>query len=83
MTYKGWYAIKPNQPTTSSSTPNKSWACLSLCTHTRWNPSETSRQIHLPRKQCLINQKGHQHTANEGMDSYRLAIDHMEIRPDR
>ena len=25
--------------------------------HTRRNLSETSRQIHLPRKQCLINQK--------------------------
>ena len=33
--------------------------------------SETSRQVHLPRKQCLINQKRHWHTANEGMDSYR------------
>ena len=25
----------------------------------------------IPRKQCLINQKGHRHAANEGMDSYR------------
>ena len=33
-------------------------------------PSETSRQIHLPRKQRLINRKGHRHAANEGMDSY-------------
>ena len=39
--------------------------------HTRRNPSETSRQIHLPRKQRLINRKGHWHAANEGMDSYR------------
>ena len=31
---------------------------------------ETGRQIYLPRKQCLINRKRHQHTANEGMDSY-------------
>ena len=23
------------------------------------------------------------HTANEGMDSYRQAFDHMKIRPDR
>ena len=35
------------------------------------------------RKQRLINRKGHRHAANEGMDSYRQAIDHMEIRPDR
>ena len=41
------------------------------------------RQIHLPRKQRLINRKGHQHVVNEGMDSYQLAIDHMEIRPNR
>ena len=45
--------------------------------------SETGRQIHLPRKQCLINRKRHRHAANEGMDSYGYAIDHMEIRPDR
>ena len=30
-----------------------------------------SRQIHLRRKQCLINRKGHWHSANEGMDSYQ------------
>ena len=28
-------------------------------------------QIHLPRKQRLINRKVHRHVANEGMDSYR------------
>ena len=39
--------------------------------HTGRKPSETSRQIHLPRKQRLINRKGHRHAANEGMDSYR------------
>ena len=39
--------------------------------HTRRNLSETGRQIHLPRKQRLINRKRHWHTANEGMDSYR------------
>ena len=33
--------------------------------------SETSRQIPLPKKQRLINRKGHRHAANEGMDSYR------------
>ena len=39
------------------------------------NLSESSRQIHLPRKQRLINRKRHRHTANEGMDSYdRLTI---------
>ena len=32
---------------------------------------KTGRQIHLPRKQCLINRKRHRHAANEGMDSYR------------
>ena len=39
--------------------------------HTRRNISETGGQIHLPRKQCLINQKIHLHTTNEGMDSNR------------
>ena len=39
--------------------------------------------IHLPRKQHIINRKGHRHAANEGIDSYRQAIDHMEIRPDQ
>ena len=39
--------------------------------HTTRYLSETGRQIHLPRKQCLINRKGHRHAANEGMDSYR------------
>ena len=39
--------------------------------HGRRNLSETGRQIHLPRKQCLINRKRHRHTANEGTDSYR------------
>ena len=39
--------------------------------HTRRNLSETGRQIHLPRNQCLINRKRHRDTANEGMDSYR------------
>ena len=33
--------------------------------------SETGRQIHLPRKQCLINRKRLRHAANEGLDSYR------------
>ena len=37
----------------------------------RQNLSETSRQIHLPRKQCLINWKGYRHAVNKGMDSYR------------
>ena len=33
--------------------------------------SETSRQIHLPRKQCLINRKRYRHAAIEGIDGYR------------
>ena len=33
--------------------------------------SETGRQIHLSRKQRLINRKRRRHTANEGMDIYR------------
>ena len=33
--------------------------------------SETSRQVHQPRKQCHINRKRHRHATNEGMDSYR------------
>ena len=45
--------------------------------------SETSRQVHLSRKQCLINRKRRRHAANKGMDSYRQAIGHMEVRPDR
>ncbi len=32
---------------------------------------ETSRQIHLPSKQRLINRRRHRHTTNESMDSYR------------
>ena len=39
--------------------------------HTRRNLSETIRQIHLPRKQCLINRKRHRHTTNESMDSWK------------
>ena len=39
--------------------------------------SETGWQIHLPRKQCLINWKRHQHTANEGMDSYWYMINNQ------
>ena len=31
----------------------------------------TGRQVHLSRKQCLINRKRHRHATNEGMDSYR------------
>ena len=47
------------------------------------NLSETDRQIHLPRKQCLIKRKSHQHTVYEGKDSYRETIDDIEIMPDR
>ena len=31
----------------------------------------TTKQIHLPRNQRLINRKRHRHTTNESMDSYR------------
>ena len=31
----------------------------------------------------LFNAKSHQHATIKGMDSYRLAISHMEVRPDR
>ena len=41
--------------------------------HTRRNLSETGRQIHLPRKQCLIDRKRHRHTANG------TAIDRLSI----
>ena len=37
---------------------------------------------HLPREQCLINRDRHRHTTSKGMDSYRLAIGRMEVRPD-
>ena len=62
-----------------------SWCLVGCCRqdiHTRQNLSETSRQSHLPRKQHLINRKRHWHTTNESLDSYRLALDLMEIRPD-
>ena len=43
--------------------------------HTRRNLSETSWQIHLPRKQRLINRKGHRHATNESI----AAIDRLSI----
>ena len=33
--------------------------------------SETRRQVHLPRKQCLIYRDRHQQAIRKGMDSYR------------
>ena len=39
--------------------------------HPRGNLSEAGRQILLLGKHCLSNRKGHRHTANKGMDSYR------------
>ena len=33
--------------------------------------SETSREVHRPRKQCLINQDRHQHATSKGTNSYR------------
>ena len=33
--------------------------------------SETSRRVHLPRKQCLINRNWYQHATSQGMGMYR------------
>ena len=33
--------------------------------------SETSRKVHLPWKQCLIDRDTHQHATKKGMDSYQ------------
>ena len=33
--------------------------------------SETSWQVHLPKKQCLINRDRYQHATSKGMDNYR------------
>ena len=35
------------------------------------------------QEQRRINRKGHRNEVNESMDSYQLAIDYMEIRPNR
>ena len=45
------------------------YICFNL--HTRRNLSETGRQVHPPRKQCLINRKRYRHAANKGIDCYR------------
>ena len=39
--------------------------------------------VHLPWKQCLINREKHHHATSKGMDSYRLAIGHIEVIHDR
>ena len=39
--------------------------------HTKHLRCETSRQVHLPREQCLINQDRHQPTTCKGIDSYQ------------
>ena len=39
--------------------------------YTLGSSSENCRNVHLPRKQCLINWGWHRHAANEGIDSYR------------
>ena len=44
---------------------------------------ETSGQVQLPRKQCLNNWNRLQHATSKDMNSYQLAIGHMEVRPDR
>ena len=49
--------------------------------HTKRYLSETSRQVHLPRKQCLINEDRHRHVTSKGMDCYRSDLGHMELRP--
>ena len=49
--------------------------------NTKWYFSETCRQVHLPRKQCLIYRKWHQYATSEGMDCYWEVIGHMEVRP--
>ena len=45
--------------------------------------SETRRQLHLPWNQCLMNRDRYQHASSKGKGSYRLAIGHMEVRPNR
>ena len=43
--------------------------------HTKQYFSETSRQVHLPRKQCLINWNRQQHATSKGRDSHdRLSV---------
>ena len=44
---------------------------------------ESSGLVHLLRKQYLINRERHQYAISKGMDSYRLAIGHLEVRPDQ
>ena len=39
--------------------------------HTKRWFSETSGQVHIPWKQCLINRKRHQYATSKGMDNYR------------
>ena len=43
--------------------------------YTKRELSETSRQVHLPRKQCLIDRDRHRHATNKGMDGInRLSV---------
>ena len=42
--------------------------------------SETNGQVHLHRKQRLINRKWHQYMTSESMYIDWLAIDHMKVR---
>ena len=65
-------------------TEKKKYACFKRRhLHTKRLLSETSRQVHQPMKQCLINRDWHQHVTGKGMDSFRLAIGHIEVRADR
>ena len=64
---------------------------LSFISHMKYLKTKTTHSQQLLRVvahtkwgavcQALL-QKGHQHAANESMDSYWSAIDHMEVRPD-
>ena len=47
------------------------------------SPLKLVDKVHLPRKQCLINRDRHEYATSKGMDSYRLAIGRMKVRPDR
>ena len=67
-------ANTPNQAETLLHSLERAAAGIGLHVNahkTEWNLSETSRQIHLPRKQRLINRKRHRHATNESMESCR------------
>ena len=47
--------------------------------HPKWQFSEISWPVNIPRQQHLIDWKCCQHTHGEGVDCYRYVFDHMEI----